>query len=262
MRPLLLLLTIAIIPHFARAAAGGLPFDPSSFEDPSSLIGSSLVNSLVKTVGFALDHRPYEGATPLGTFVGLDMGIEITLAKLPSDLATELAKANPSGGTPTLPPFLPVPRLHLHKGIGQHVSIGLSGILYKGFVLYGGDLKITLYNPSEGITLATRMSYSVSKIGFVSTKTYTPQLLISRRVSFADPYIGVGYQYATGGISFPLEVQGISLGTLSASGSARGFIAFMGTQFRVAVTGLELTLEGSYSSVGVNTFGTKFGFSF
>ncbi len=257
---LLPFLLLFLIPHSAHALA--LPFDPSQFSDLNSLVSPEIVKSVVKTVGFSLDHRPYEPATPLGTQVGLSLGFELTLLKLPDDLGPALNKAGPLGGNVTLVPFLPVPKLHFHKGIGQYVNLGFSFIGYRGFLLYGGDLQVTVYYPSEGPTYAVRFCYAKSKLGFAKTQTLTPQLLVSKKVAFADPYLGVGYQYTTGSINVPISLPDGSEFEIQGSQKATAFNAFLGVQWKIAVMGIALTLEGSYSSVGMHSLGTKFGMNF
>ncbi len=240
-----------------------LPFDPSQYADLNALIGSEISSAVIKAVGFTFDHKPYEPATPLGTKIGLDLGLELSLIQLPSDLGPALEKAGPLAGSVTLPPFIPLPRFHLHKGLGPFVDLGLSAIWFQGMRLYGGDIKTVLYNPEEGgITSAMRFCYSLSNIGFASSKTISTQLLFSRAVGFGDPYFGVGYQVAVGSIEFPLDLgNGIST-TLKGSDRATAYTAFMGLQLKAAVLGLQITLEGSYSSVGMDTLGTKIGLGF
>src|SRR5690606_38208760 len=105
-------------------------------------------------------------------------------------------------------PVLPVPRILIHKGLGQSIDIGASAMVYVPLkmALYGGDIKITIYNPDQGITWALRGSYAYSKIDYVKTDTFSPQILISRKLNFADPYLGMGYQYTTGTVTLPLDL--------------------------------------------------------
>jgi hypothetical protein len=49
---------------------------------------------------------------------------------------------------------------------------------------------------------------------------------------------------------------------LTSAGAAYGFLAFTGVQFTIPNLGLQLTLEGSYSTADVHALGTKFGFAF
>ncbi|MBI3534583.1 MAG: hypothetical protein HY072_03735 [Deltaproteobacteria bacterium] len=124
-------------------------------------------------------------------------------------------------------------------------------------------MQVTVYQPSEGPTYAIRLCYAASSLGFAKTKTLSPQVLVSRRVNFADPYLGVSFQYTLGSIEIPIELEdGTQVGTLKGTEHASAWNAFLGIQLKAPNLGLQLTLEGSYSTVGMHTLGTKFGFSF
>ncbi len=240
-------------------AISTLPFDPSQFPDPNALLTKEITNAIVKTAGLAADHRSYEPATALGTKLGVDIGIEITGTKLSQEFKDALALAGLKNYTLHV---IPIPKIHLHKGISSRVGLNLSLVYYQGYRIYGGDVKVTVLQPEEGPTLAFRVGYNFSKMGFVDTRTITPQLVISRALFFADPYIGVGYQITSGKVTIPVYINDIHIATLSNSAKAQAFLAFTGIQFRVPGLGLQLTLEGAYSSAKIHTLGTKVGFSF
>lgn len=251
----------------AHARAAGQPLDPSSFPDPNALLSSSIVNAIVKSIGLATDHRAYEPATNLGTQIGFDMSIEATLAKLPADFAAALEEAGSSG---TEIPFLPVPRINLHKGMGNFADVGLSAIWYAGYRIIGYELKVPILKPEEGVNWALRLSYTTCYLKVasdmtleLSTKTFTPQLLVSRPLEWAEPYLGVGYQYAIGTLSLTVDLPDpLSDQVSSATGRGGGLQAFTGVGMKIPHLGFKLTLEGSYSMAGASTLGTKFGFSF
>lgn len=258
------LLSVACLP--AKSFASGV-LDPSDFPDPNSLLTPSIVSAVVKSIGLATDHRAYEPATNLGTQLGLDIGIEATLSKLPPDFNAALIEAGSSGANV---PFLPVPRLNLHKGMGNFADIGVSAIWYAGYKIIGYELKIPVFRPEEGPNWAFRLSYTNCYLKVpsdvvleLSTKTFTPQLLISRPLEWAEPYLGVGYQYATGTLSLTVDLpEPLADQVSSATGRGSGFQAFTGVGMKIPHLGFKLTLEGSYSTAGASTLGTKFGFSF
>lgn len=236
----------------------------STLSNASAL--SSFANPLVLTVGLALDHRPYQSATPLGTSIGLDVGVELTLVQVPTSFNTAITGS--AGGTSI--PILPSPQLHLHKGIGDRVDIGATWISFEGNGATGFDLKICVAKPEEGPTWAIRFNYTIASAELdpvtINTNTFTPQILVGKQMEFADPYLGVGYQYAWGTLNITLPTglpspapQSI---TSTNNGTGGGFQAFTGVALKIPNTGIKLTLEGSYSSVGANTLGTKFGFEF
>lgn len=249
---------IALISVEARALPPG--FDPSAFPDPSSLIQQTVADAVVLSTGIATDHRPYEPATPLGALPGLSFGLDLTITQVSDLLRDALTSAGLSGDD--LPPALPVPRLHLQKGLGQKLSVGASWLNFRGYRVYGGDIKFAVWQPEEGPTIALRLCYSSSVLGYARAQVWNPQILISRALDFADPYMGVGYVMSAGKIEFTYEVAPGFPVTLTKAGTGSALAAFLGVQLRVPMVGLQIALEGSYSTVGMNTLGMKFGFRF
>lgn len=238
----------------ATSLASGLPFDPSQFASPQLLALDGASRALIRTVGLAADQRPYEPASPLGTQIGLDVGIETTLVHIPDDFVAAIVAAGL-----TQPPIrvLPVPRIQVHKGVGEKGEIGLSFVGYQGYLLAGGDIKLNVYKPEEGLQWAVRFCVSKAKMGIVETWTYDPQVLASVPLDFAEPYAGLGYPFVKGKVTIPTELI-----TYTNSGSASSLLAFLGVGFKARPLGLRLSLEGAYSRGGTHSLGTKFGFNF
>lgn len=284
-----------IVPHFRSLRSGFILFVLFFWKtaycvtipDPSSFLDAATSNAMVQTIGLAMDHRSYEPATPLGTALGLDFGIEITLARPPDSLATALSTlAGGSSGLTSGLPILPSARFHLHKGLSEFLDLGVSYLpavstipYIGGTSLLGFDLKYCFFRPEEGLTWAFRASYNLNTFQFqqgtitqltVITQTITPQLLISKKLDFADPYIGIGYQYTFGNVGATITLPSSALDSLvsiapiniSHDGSGSGGVFFGGISFKAPVSGLRLTLEMAYSTVQVDYVGTKIGFSF
>jgi hypothetical protein len=250
----------ALVTTAPRARADGIPgFDPSLFADPSSLISQNVANTLITVLGLATDHRPYEPATALGTAVGLSIGTEVTLVKIPPSLAQALEDSG--AGDVETPPIVPVPRLQVHKGLSPYAEVGGSWISYQGYRVYGGDGQLTVWQPEEGPTVALRFSYTDAKLGFAHTRTWSPAIVVSRALDFADPYIGAAYEYTKGRLEFTQDVLGFPV-SVKKDGYGHGFLAFTGVQMRVPVLGVQLTLEGAWSSAGLDSLGTKVGLRF
>ena len=242
----------------------------------------STVDVLVKTIGISMDHRPYEPAKALGTFPGLSIGVEVTLVQTPPELGSalnQLSGSSSSSGSPSIP-VLPSARLHFHKGMGKRVDLGFSifpssqAIPYIGkSLLVGGDLKVVVLDPEEGPTWAIRLTYNVNTLSYqyspvdltVKTTTISPQLLVSKDLGFAEPYIGAAFQYVVGSaraaVSFP-ELAGLPAFSVERQGVARSGLFFGGLVLKVPYLGFLLTLEGAYSTTGMNQMGTKIGFAF
>lgn len=243
-----------------------------------SLISSDVVKSLVSLIAFGGQHRPYEPATPLGMAVGLDFSLELTLFKIPDDLFANLSSVGAPSKSPI--PAAPMPKLHLHKGMGEFVDLGGSILYYPSNWIVGGDIKVVLVQGEEGPTYAIRFCYTYTSVSFdgitASTKVYSPQFLLSRQMEFADPYIGVALEYATGEVNASVPGEkflpsgvtlppGVTLPAVQFSATAPavyGAYAFGGVSLRIPRSGLRLTLEGSYNTAGESTMGTKVGFTF
>ncbi len=249
--PLILISALVSTPCFAAAT---IPFDPSNFPDPSDLISDSLANSAARAMGLVADHRPFEPATTLQPPVGLDLSVEMTLIKVPEDFIQELEDLGMA--ETELETALPVPKLNVHKGLGTRAEVGFSYISYQGYKIAGGDFKVNISKPTEGPAWALRFIYNTATMGFLSTKSYTTQLLISRPLDFAEPYLGVGYQHATAEISVEL-VPGAPPAT--ATGKGGGFMSFLGVGLKIPMLGVRLTLEGAYSQPGAHSLGLKVG---
>jgi hypothetical protein len=270
MRARLAALTTAPLLAFLYTSAGRANImDPSQIADLNNLLKPEVTNAFIKTIGLGAIMRPYEPATPLGTKIGLDFGVELTLSKIPDDLNTAMTEAGAGGGDNAGLPAFPVPRFHIHKGIGERVDVGIAGMWYpRGFDIikpiefWGVDLKAAVFHPEEGPTVSLRFCYTSIDIMVVSAKSYEPQILISRALDFADPYIGAGYTYTKGTLTYSREIIPGQTVTISGNGQASGFTAFSGVQFHITAIGLQLTLEGSYNTAGTHSLGTKLGLRF
>ena len=238
----------------------------------AGFLSPSVINSAVKTVGITFNHRSLEPATPLGTSIGFDVGIEANVVQVSTELADALAA---QGTNITLPPFLPsLKELNIHKGIGNSIDVGASAFALDSYLLWGVDLKVVVYSPEEGPTWALRMSYASVHVPLgsttigsttvnveLNTTTWTPQLLFSKKLEFADPYVGIGYHFVSGAANVSFNGASVpGIGTVAGSGSS--FLSFIGLSLRAPNIGLRLTLEGTYSVAGFNSLGTKLGFSF
>jgi hypothetical protein len=257
--------------------------------DVSQFLPDAGIQALIRTVGLTMDHRSYEPATPLGTALGLSLGLEVTAVQPPAELNDAINSMNGatgSSGSANIP-IIPSAKFHLHKGLGQFVDVGFSFLppvgsipQIQGSFFFGAELKIVLLEQEEGLTWAVRTSYNINKLRYqdtgqdisIRTTTITPQFIISKKLLFADPYIGMATQFTSGTLdaSFSIPVPEIPaelaeyIPSLSAKKEAKGFglYCFGGIDIRPPATGLKFTLEGAYSPYGLNSLGTKIGFAF
>lgn len=253
---------ILILPLLAPNTSHGF-IDLSDLSSLSVELDETICNPLITTVGLLTDHRPYEPATGLGSGLGWDVGVELTLTKLPASY-DEAMEAMGSEGTSSEMPAVPVPRLHLRRALGEYGGIGGSFIKYQGYSIYGGDIKLAFIRPPEGLTWAFRGSYTYTNLSLVTTHTITPQILISKALTFADPYLGIGYQYMWGTVQAEVvldEALGITA-NITGKGRGRSALGFVGVQFRIPYIGIHMTLEMAYNYKRSHTIGSKVGISF
>jgi hypothetical protein len=194
--------------------------------------------------------------------------------------------------------FLPSVRLHVNKGFAGKVDIGLSGLWFLGMWMLGADVKVVVWQQEEGLTWAVRLNYSYSYIPFplpamgmsglsmsttvngvpatatvnlsFYTHTFTPQVLVSKRLGAFDPYLGVGAQITVGGlhvgVSGTADVPVLGPQPFSDSQDLNGFgwgaMFFGGVSMRIPYVALRLTPEIAYSTAGAVSAGVKLGFTF
>ncbi len=269
---LLFLFLTCVVNERKGYAVGTLPTEGILSNLPGLLSGE-VATVVVKTFGLAFDHRPMEPATPLGNALGFDIGIEATLIQTGNQLTDILSSKGID--IPSIPVLPAVKMLNIHKGLSDIFDIGFSVFTYQNYLIWGVDAKLVVVNSEEGATWAIRLGRNsvhvpAGTVDFGAANlsvdfdvvTWTPALVISKKLDFADPYIGFGYQYATGAVNLTTNSGTTDPGLDSVVGTGGGFLAFLGLSLRPPNLGLRLTLEGAYSSAGFNSLGTKIGFSF
>lgn len=179
------------------------------------------------------------------------------MARFPDALGPALENAGSSA--PSLG-VLPALKIQLRKGVGEKTNVGLSGILYQSLYIVGTDVQWVLHNPEEGVTWAFRICYSYASIMYAQVHTWSPQLLIGRKLEYADPYIGIAWINAHGLLEpDPSMTGGIPFRSTDNNNTWETFI---GLKIGHPTLGLQLALEGSYNLAGMHTLGTKIGFAF
>lgn len=260
------------------------------------------VSSSVTTIGRWFDHRPYEPATgrnsPIGEdvpLIGLDFGLEAALVAMPPG---GLSLGGSAITLPVLPLFpgssIIAARLVAHKGIGPRVDIGVSGLYFPslltggmfGFWSVGGDIKAVVWHQEEGPTFAVRVGYSYGYMGVTTTDsssipattltstisfrthTLTPAVLVSRRLSFADPYLGLAYPLTYGGAYLDITAAGLVNDTAASSSLTtvgQGLLVFLGVALTVPGIRLSITPEMTFDLLQLAkaySFGVKTGVAF
>ncbi len=256
-RALLLWLLACLVPGSALAQSLPIP----SLDD---LISPALRREAVLALGTLTAHRPYQPATPLGTQLGLDTMLEVTLVKLSGGLLDELEAAGLGASLPLT--TLPMAKLHTHKGINSRMDLGVSYIGFLKYAVYGVDAKWAFLVPDEGPTWALRLCYTQTELDYIRIKAWSPQLLVSRKLNFADAYMGVEYTTYTGRIQGSQTQDVPPIGPVTVSVDFKGIRAasystFLGLGLRIPGVGIKIALEGAYSFVKAHSLGLQLGTS-
>jgi len=223
-----------------RGEAGLLPLDLSTLTHPESV-----VERLTETLGTLTGARPLSPATPLNSALGLEVGAEATLLLAPSSF-WELLGSSPSP--------LPAAMLQVQKKLSPFSTLGLHGLVFQGIRIYGGSFSAHFLQPEEGPFVTGRFTFSWSQISVLMTRNWGAELLASRDLGFADPYLGLGAHILSGTVTLDSGIPGFSL---EASSLLFNLRAFGGVQFKIPALGAALTLEGEYTSKTSSALSTK-----
>ena len=264
---LIILILISLMPGYAQAANG--IFD-INFLDPAALAGAvpqNITDEAVKMFGIYTAHHPYSGAVSIIRSNTFDLVVEATLVKIGPGLIDAL-NANGIPGTPPAAPAVPMAKLAIRKALSPGADIGISGLGFRGQFILGGDLKIVLHEAEEGPSFALRLGYTYSKVPYAYVKTcstFSPEIVMSQPLYFAEPYLGIGGRYIRGTLSVPFQGSPPLFPdfTVEKSGGGITGYAFTGVFFRVlGAQGLRLGIEGSFDLSGYHTMGGVFGLGF
>lgn len=156
--------------------------------DPTKLTLQQEFKDMSKEVGFGLSYFPLAPAEPLG-ITGFDIGVEVTAVDINENKSYWEAMGD-------FPGMLPVPKLHVQKGLPFGIDIGAiySKVPDTNIQLIGGEikwavLKGTLATPA----VAIRGSYTkLLGVDNLDLETVGYDASISKGVAMFTPYAGVG----------------------------------------------------------------------
>jgi hypothetical protein len=187
----ILLLLIALLLLSAPAMAGkyDIGFDP--------LTTNKEFSDFVRQAGTMSAYRAIAPAEPLG-LLGFDIGIESSFMKL-DDAAWQSAL---NQGNSDVPSFMPVPRIHVRKGLPLGIDIGASytQIPSSDIAIFGAELQYAILEGSIATpAVAVRANYSqLLGVDEFDLQTYGVDAVISKGFAFLTPYAGVGYMRSEG----------------------------------------------------------------
>lgn len=150
--------------------------------------------NLSEDLGSALSYKGISPAESMG-ITGFDVGVEVT--------GTKLAKSAPlwKSLTGTDISTLPVPKLHVTKGLPLDIDIGavVAAIPGTGISLIGGELKYAVL-PGSMAMPAVAIRGSLTKLSGVkqlSLDTKGLDVSISKGFAMFTPYAGIGQVWTT-----------------------------------------------------------------
>ena len=266
----LCLWAVSLVLYSPVALAGDLNIN---FLDPSQFLNQKLPQNItdqtIKMFSIYTVHRPYSGATSMADTNSLDILVEGTLVKIGDGLITAL---NQNGiPAPSIEaPAIPMAKVSIRKAINQRADLGLSGLIIRGQTIIGGDVKIVIHDAEEGPSYALRLGYTYMNVPYAyvhDCSTISPELVMSQKLYFAEPYLGIGGRYMHGRLDISQTVNVPILGpqTVNVEGSGGGTTgyAFTGVYFRIfGAQGLRLGVEGTFDFSGFSTVGAVVGLGF
>lgn len=172
----------------AAVSAGGFDFTLLNQATQDS------VHAVIKPIALGAGHHPYASAGPVRD--RLELGMDLTLLRMPSDFGAALDLL---GSTANFPSSFSVPKLDLRLRLPAGWSLGLSGLSYLDYTLYGGDLQARISRQAGWVPATSlRASYSKAKFDVVETETQAVDLVMSRSFWILDPYVGLGFALCSG----------------------------------------------------------------
>lgn len=167
-------------------SAWAVDLDPSQLTTLTNPQGA--FKDLSKEVGFGLSYFPMAPAEPLG-IVGFDVGVEVTAV----DINEKEGFWKNMGDFPGM---LPVPKLHVQKGLPFGIDIGAiySKVPSSNISLFGGELKwAVLQGTAATPAVAIRGSFTkLLGVDNLNLQTIGYDASISKGVAMFTPYAGVG----------------------------------------------------------------------
>lgn len=202
--------------------------------------------SLSEDLGSALSYKPLSPGEPLG-IAGFDIGVEVTGTSIRNKDILDLATGN------NAPSLLPVPKLHVHKGLGVFDIGGFfSAVPSSNIKLYGAEIRYALLEGSVATpALALRASFSqLTGVDQLDFDTKGIDISISKGFLVAKPYAGIGQVWVS---STPKGVSQLS------AENFRQTKIFAGVNFNFGVANVAIEADRTGDA---NSYGAKLGFRF
>lgn len=236
-----------LLPLFCALGLISQPAAAANITNIGALAQSSF-RAFSEDLGSALSYKPITPAEPLG-ITGFDIGIEMTTTDMTK---SKQAWATATGGTAIS--TLPVPKLHIAKGLPFGIDVGAfySAIPTTNIKLMGGELRYAILDGGMATpAVAIRGSFSrLSGVNQLAFDTKGVDLSISKGFLMFTPYAGIGQVWVT---STPDAATGLQAEKFTQNKT------FVGLNINLGLT--NIALEGDQTG-GANSYGVKLGFRF
>jgi hypothetical protein len=230
----LLLLSLCAAPAFAAKFDFAIPTD----------FANSQLEDMVKEAGTVIAYRGIAPAEPQG-LTGFDIGVEASFFKVDTDLWDEVLDSNDTPG------YLPVPKLHVRKGLPFGIDLGASYAMVpsSNIKVIAGEIQYAILDGSVALpALAVRGHYStLLGVDDLDLNTYGADAVVSKGFLIFTPYAGVGVMRTNGEYAGTNATVKANLKDQSATMPR----VFGGVQVAMAL--LRLTVDAEFSEIPVYT---------
>ena len=230
----LLLLSLCAAPAFAAK------FD---FAIPTNFANSDL-NDMVKEAGTMIAYRGIAPAEPQG-LTGFDIGVEASFFKVDTALWDQVLNSNDTPG------YLPVPKLHVRKGLPFGIDLGASYAMVpaSNIKVIAGEIQYAILDGGMALpALAVRGHYStLLGVDDLDLRTFGADAVVSKGFLMFTPYVGAGVMRSDGKYTGNDPILKPFLEDQSATTPR----VFGGVQVAIAL--LRVTLDAEFSDVPVYT---------
>jgi hypothetical protein len=229
-----------------------LVFSGSSIAGDIDNIGSlmqSTFKDLSKDLTAGLSYKAVQPAEAMG-ITGFDLGVELGVTEMKSD-----AWRTATGSSQN---WLPVPKLHISKGLPFDINVGgfYTKVPGSNIKLWGAEASYAILAGSTVIpALAVRGAYTkLSGVDQLDFSTKSIDISISKGLAMFTPFAGVGYVWAD---SNP-NVTGLG-GVTLVSESIKASKIFAGLNFNIALGNLAIEADKTGDNM---TYSAKLGLRF
>jgi hypothetical protein len=234
------LAVLCVLGCFTSAAWAGNTIDPLKFTGANAQANFKIFS---EDLGAALSYKAVTPPAPLG-IAGFDLGLEITSTKM-RNLKTATSGSSDS---------LPVPKLHVYKGLPMNFDIGAvySAVPSSNVKYYGGELRYAIMEggmalPAVGVRGAIT---KLSGVNQLSLSTKSLDVSVSKGFLMFSPYAGAGVVWTD---STPDAALGLT------KESFQQTKVFIGGNLNLGLTNLALEMDKTGSA---NSVSAKIGFRF